>query len=122
MSRPGEGRQKQAKAKPVKKTSKPGKPAKLGGAPPVPEGTTDAAMDIIFPNPGVSPINRTLEPHQRPPTDPFDLWVLQAGRGAGKTEACSHYFATYMHQNPGARGRIIAPTLGDAVEACIDGP
>jgi phage terminase large subunit-like protein len=27
-----------------------------------------------------------------------------------------------MRENPGHRGRIIAPTLGDAVEACIEGP
>jgi len=27
-----------------------------------------------------------------------------------------------MRQHPGLRGRIIAPTLGDAVEACIEGP
>lgn len=27
-----------------------------------------------------------------------------------------------MRANPGHRGRIVAPTFGDAVEACIDGP
>lgn len=27
-----------------------------------------------------------------------------------------------MRRHPGARGRIIAPTYGDAVEACIEGP
>lgn len=27
-----------------------------------------------------------------------------------------------MQENPGERGRIIAPTLGDAIEACIQGP
>lgn len=63
-----------------------------------------------------------LEAHQRPPTEPFDLWLLEAGRGAGKTEACSRYFTKYMRQHPRHRGRIIAPTYGDAVEACIEGP
>lgn len=77
---------------------------------------------MMFPEPWTSPAGRTLLPHQHPPTGRFDLWVLQAGRGAGKTEACSDYFARYMHQHPGARGRIIAPTFGDAVEACIRGP
>jgi len=63
-----------------------------------------------------------LEPHQIPPAAPWDLWLLEAGRGAGKTEACSRYFAAYMRAHPGHRGRIIAPTFGDAVEACIEGP
>src|SRR5208283_3233592 len=49
------------------------------------------------------------------------LWILEGGRGCGKTEACSRYFNEYMQAHP-RRGRIIAPTFGDAVEACIIGP
>jgi phage terminase large subunit-like protein len=63
-----------------------------------------------------------LEPHQVPPAGPWDLWLLEGGRGSGKTEACARYFCKYMRTHPGARGRIIAPTFGDAVEACIEGP
>lgn len=66
------------------------------------------------------------EPHQVPPRalleQKSDLWLLEAGRGAGKTEACARYCAERAHQVPGMRGRIIAPTFGDAVEACIEGP
>lgn len=84
------------------------------------------AADIIDP-PKWHPENRPdLEPHQKPPekllTRESNFWLLEAGRGAGKTEACARYYAEWMHQHPGARGRIIAPTFGDAVEACIDGP
>lgn len=57
-----------------------------------------------------------------PPSGAWNLWLLEAGRGAGKTEACARYFAGYMHEHPGHRGRIIAPTFGDAVEACVTGP
>lgn len=64
-----------------------------------------------------------LLPHQRPPEGiDWSLWLLEAGRGAGKTEACSRYFSRYMRDRPGARGRIIAPTKDDAVDACINGP
>jgi predicted phage terminase large subunit-like protein len=63
-----------------------------------------------------------LEPHQIPPEGDWSLWLLEGGRGCGKTEACSRYFARHMRMNAGARGRIIAPTFGDAVESCIEGP
>lgn len=61
-------------------------------------------------------------PHQIPPEGDWYLWLLLAGRGAGKTDACALYFDRYMRQHPGARGGIVAPTLGDAAEACVYGP
>jgi phage terminase large subunit-like protein len=60
--------------------------------------------------------------HQRPPDGDWSLWLLEGGRGSGKTEACARYFAAYMRRHPGHRGRIIAPTFDDAVQACIEGP
>lgn len=64
-------------------------------------------------------------PHQIPPlelqTNAY-VWLMLAGRGAGKTDSCASYFDTFMRQHPKARGGIIAPTLGDAVEACVYGP
>lgn len=63
-----------------------------------------------------------LEPHQQPPPGDWTLWVLAGGRGSGKTEGASRYFAQYMRQHPGHRGRIIGPTLGDVVESCVVGP
>lgn len=69
------------------------------------------------------PVGRApLEPHQIAPSGAWSMWLLEGGRGCGKTEACSRYFASYMRRHPGHRGRIIAPTFGDAVEACIEGP
>lgn len=63
-----------------------------------------------------------LEPHQIPPSGDWYFWLLLAGRGAGKSLACAAYFDKFMRQNAGARGGIIAPTLGDAFESCIYGP
>lgn len=80
------------------------------------------AADLLDP-PQWAPKGRPkLEPHQIPPSGDWELWLLEAGRGAGKTEACSRYFASYMRAHPGALGRIIAPTFGDAVAACVRGP
>lgn len=80
------------------------------------------AADILAPPPWQPEDRPELEPHQIPPAGHWGLWLLEGGRGCGKTEACARYFAKYMREHPGHRGRIIAPTFGDAVEACIDGP
>ena len=85
------------------------------------------AADLLDP-PDWEPKDRPkLEAHQIPPAELGrqggpSFWLLQAGRGGGKTEACSRYFAKWMRQHPGHRGRIIGPTLGDAVESAILGP
>lgn len=84
------------------------------------------AADIFDP-PVWAPEGRpSLEPHQTPPEglpgSDWHLWLLEAGRGAGKTEGAARYFTRWMRAHPGHRGRIIAPTYGDAVEACIEGP
>lgn len=85
-----------------------------------------ASAEMLDPPPWEPKDRPPLEPHQIPPPgDPgldWDFWLLEAGRGAGKTEACARQFAKFMNEHPGTRGRIIAPTLGDAVEACIEGP
>jgi len=60
-------------------------------------------------------------PHQIPPEGDWYLWLTLAGRGAGKTDSCASYLDRFMRRNPGARGGIIAPTLGDAAEACVYG-
>lgn len=84
------------------------------------------AADIFDPPAWESKDRPPLEPHQLPPPGlpgrDWQLWLLEAGRGAGKTEGCARYFTEYMRAHPGSRGRIIAPTFGDAVEACIEGP
>ena len=68
-------------------------------------------------------------PHQVAPDGDWDLWLLLAGRGAGKTDAAAHYTDGHMTGPPclpgipgGHRAAIIAPTLGDATEACVNGP
>jgi phage terminase large subunit-like protein len=80
------------------------------------------AADVYDPPPWEPEDRPPLEPHQVPPQEAWDTWLLEAGRGAGKTEACARFYTKYMRQHPGHRGRIIAPTFGDAVEACIEGP
>jgi len=72
------------------------------------------------------------EPHQvAPPGEPgidWFVWLLTGGRGAGKTEAAAYYMSQHALGPPCISGpvphrmAIIAPTLGDASEACVNGP
>jgi predicted phage terminase large subunit-like protein len=68
-------------------------------------------------------------PHQVPPPGDWLLWLLLGGRGCGKTAACAAYLDAHVNGPPcipgypgGHRPAIIAPTLGDALESCVDGP
>lgn len=67
-------------------------------------------------------------PHQIPPPGDWYGWLLLAGRGAGKTDACAEYIARHVAGPPCLSGDvphwigIIAPTQGDAVTACVSGP
>jgi phage terminase large subunit-like protein len=67
-------------------------------------------------------------PHQVPPPGNWYGWLLRAGRGAGKTDACANYVVEHVKGPPCLRGPIphwigiIAPTQGDAATACFYGP
>jgi phage terminase large subunit-like protein len=57
------------------------------------------------------------------------MWMQLGGRGTGKTDGGSHYLDEHMEGPPcdprikgGHRAAIVAPTLGDAVDACVTGP
>jgi len=71
---------------------------------------------------GTGPVDEGLQDHQRPPEGRWDGWLLQAGRDSGKTYAAVRWLAAQARRRPGLRGRIIAPTLADAVQSCVRGP
>lgn len=67
-------------------------------------------------------------PHQVPPTGDWYGWLLLGGRGSGKTEAAARFVTEHVNGPPCLSGptphwiSIIAPTLGDAVTSCVNGP
>lgn len=68
-------------------------------------------------------------PHQIPPPGDWQVWMMEGGRGSGKTDGAAHYIDQHcmgpscIPNYPGGhRPAIIAPTLGDAMEACVNGP
>lgn len=64
-----------------------------------------------------------LLPHQIPPPQPWEGWLIQAGRGSGKTAGVADYVTKHIEGEPCLPGRmphrmaLIAPTIGDAVES-----
>jgi predicted phage terminase large subunit-like protein len=59
--------------------------------------------------------------HQIPPAGQWHVWLLEGGRGSGKTDGAAAYVDFCATESP-IRISIIAPTLGDAVESCVNGP
>lgn len=66
--------------------------------------------------------------HQIPPDGDWYGWLLMAGRGSGKSKTCSEYVRQHISGPACIPGpvphwvAIIAPTLGDAVTSCYEGP
>jgi phage terminase large subunit-like protein len=74
-----------------------------------------------------APPRRPLFDHQVPPPQPWDVWLLIAGRGAGKTEAGARYVDEHA-KGPACiegpvphRMAIVSPSHDDAVDTCVRG-
>lgn len=82
-----------------------------------------AALAARFASPKWTPL-----PHQVPPPGDWYGWLLLAGRGAGKTDACAAYVTEHVNGPACLPGPvphwigIIGPTQGDAVTSCVNGP
>jgi phage terminase large subunit-like protein len=60
-------------------------------------------------------------PNQRTPAGNWFGWLILAGRGFGKTRAGTEDFAAYGMANPGSRLGVIARTLEDGRDTCVEG-
>lgn len=60
--------------------------------------------------------------HQiEPPGTWWNVWLLLAGRGAGKTRCAAEWAWWQAWKNPGARILVSAPTSGDVRDVCFEG-
>jgi predicted phage terminase large subunit-like protein len=60
-------------------------------------------------------------PHQKEPDGDWDIWLMLAGRGAGKTRASAESLRDWAWFNPGTRWLVSAPTNADLRATCIEG-
>jgi len=86
-------------------------------------GAARALLDYTLRPPGFTPLK-----HQVPPPGNWYGWLLNGGRGSGKTRASAQYVIDHVKGPacmPGATPHwigIVGPTLGDAATACFSGP
>ena len=66
----------------------------------------------------------TLQAHKHqiePAGDWWSIWLMLAGRGAGKTRAAAETIANWAWTEPGTRWLVSAPTSGDLKGTCFEG-
>ena len=61
--------------------------------------------------------------YQIPPplTEDYTVWMMLAGRGAGKTRSAAEALWWWCWTNPGTRGLVLAPTSNDIKFTCFEG-
>lgn len=60
-------------------------------------------------------------PEQMTPAGAWNIWLLLAGRGFGKTRTGAEDAAWYGQKHPGVRIAVVAPTIADARDTCVEG-
>lgn len=61
-------------------------------------------------------------PTQREPEGSWNIWLILAGRGWGKTRTGAEDIAAYAMENPNRICGVVAPTGGDLRRVCFEGP
>jgi len=63
----------------------------------------------------------TAHSHQVVPPGDWLVWLLLAGRGAGKTRVAAEQIGWWAWENPGSRWLVAAPTSADIRATCYEG-
>jgi predicted phage terminase large subunit-like protein len=65
---------------------------------------------------------KTAKPHQLPPKEIWwSIWLLLAGRGAGKTRSAAEWIWWAAWRAPQTRWLVSAPTSADVRDVCFEG-
>jgi phage terminase large subunit-like protein len=69
------------------------------------------------------PWHSEARPSQLPPAgDDWNIWLVLAGRGFGKTRLAAEWLAEQAATHPDMEFAIVAPTWRDCRKVCIEGP
>jgi phage terminase large subunit-like protein len=63
----------------------------------------------------------SARPEQLTPDGDWNVWLILAGRGWGKTRTGAEDLADYARSHPDTRLAVVAPTIADARDTCIEG-
>ncbi len=80
--------------------------------------------ELIASDPGLLAVARYINnarPKQLAPPGDWRFWLLQAGRGFGKTWCGAGWAMARGVLNPGERIALVAPTFSDTRDTCIEG-
>ncbi len=66
-------------------------------------------------------INKRLDHQVPPPGDWWTIWLLMAGRGAGKTRTAAETLGAWAALQPRSRWLVSAPTYSDLTGVCFEG-
>jgi len=67
-------------------------------------------------------LGKQAHAHQiEPAGDWWNVWLMLAGRGAGKTRASAETLASWAWEQPNTRWLVSAPTSGDLKGTCFEG-
>lgn len=80
------------------------------------------ADHINPPPPAPRPWTTSARPDQLPPAGDWNIWLLLAGRGWGKTRTGAEWINEQISLHPGTEWGVVAPTFGHARDVCIEGP
>lgn len=61
-------------------------------------------------------------PDQLPPTIPWSIWLVLAGRGYGKTRVISEWVREQVNGKRAGRIALVAPTAADVRDVLVEGP
>lgn len=61
-------------------------------------------------------------PEQHPPTVPWWIWIIMAGRGWGKNRTGAEWIRRKVREMPGSRGALVARTAADVRDTMVHNP
>jgi len=64
---------------------------------------------------------KEARPNQLPPTEDWKIWLIQSGRGWGKTRTGAEWLLYEALKYDATRWAIVAPTFSDARDTCAEG-